>query len=86
VSSYLVTGGAGFIGSHIVDALLQRGDQVRVLDNLATGKRENLAHCLGRIEFIEGDIRDLETCLGYRGAVKFDEGLRRSIDWYRDNL
>jgi len=62
VPHYLVTGGAGFIGSHIVDALLQRGDQVRVLDNLATGKRENLAHCLDRIEFIEGDIRDLDTC------------------------
>lgn len=59
---YLVTGGAGFIGSHIVDELLRRGERVRVLDNLATGKRENLAHCIGRIEFLEGDIRDLETC------------------------
>jgi nucleoside-diphosphate-sugar epimerase len=59
---YLVTGGAGFIGSHIVDTLLERGERVRVLDNLATGKRENIGHCLGRIEFLEGDIRDLETC------------------------
>ncbi len=63
MAEYLVTGGAGFIGSHIVDELLARGDEVRVLDNLATGKRENLAHCLKRIDFIEGDIRDLETCL-----------------------
>ena len=54
----LVTGGAGFIGSHLVDALLERGARVRVLDDLSNGKRENLAHCAGRIEFLEGDIRD----------------------------
>ena len=59
---YLVTGGAGFIGSHIVDALLEQDHQVRVLDNLATGKKENLAHVQGRIEFLEGDIRDRQTC------------------------
>jgi nucleoside-diphosphate-sugar epimerase len=58
---YLVTGGAGFIGSHIAEALLKRGDQVRVLDNLITGKRENLAHLGGKIEFIEGDIRDYDV-------------------------
>ena len=57
----LVTGGAGFIGSHIVDALLARGDRVRVLDNLSTGHRENLAHVLDRIEFIEGDFRRTGT-------------------------
>ena len=68
---YLVTGGAGFIGSHIVDALLERGEQVRVLDNFATGKRENLAHCAGRIELIEGDIRDLETCRSACAGVDF---------------
>lgn len=58
---YLVTGGAGFIGSHIADALLRRGNRVRVLDNLMTGKRENIAHIAGEIEFIEGDIRDMAT-------------------------
>jgi nucleoside-diphosphate-sugar epimerase len=58
----LVTGGAGFIGSHLVDALVERGAKVRVLDNLATGKRENLAQCMQRIEILEGDIRDLEAC------------------------
>lgn len=52
----LVTGGAGFIGSHIVRALLERGDKVRVLDNLSTGKRENIAGL--DVELIEGDIRD----------------------------
>jgi len=67
---YLVTGGAGFIGSHIVEALVRRGDRVRVLDNLATGKRGNLEHLTSRIEFIEGDIRDFETT---RRAV---EGVR----------
>ncbi|MBC8872981.1 MAG: SDR family oxidoreductase [Planctomycetes bacterium] len=54
----LVTGGAGFIGSHIAEALVQRGDAVRVLDNLSTGNRENLAGIEDRIEFIEGDVND----------------------------
>jgi UDP-glucose 4-epimerase len=54
----LVTGGAGFIGSHLVDALVARGDQVRVLDNLSTGRAANLAHHRGRIELVEGDIAD----------------------------
>jgi nucleoside-diphosphate-sugar epimerase len=71
MACYLVTGGAGFIGSHIVDGLLRRSERVRVLDNLATGKRENLAHCLERIDFIEGDIRDLETCRQACAGVDF---------------
>jgi nucleoside-diphosphate-sugar epimerase len=58
----LVTGGAGFIGSHIVDELLLRGARVRVLDNFFSGHRRNLEHCMDRIELVEGDIRDLETC------------------------
>jgi nucleoside-diphosphate-sugar epimerase len=57
----LVTGGAGFIGSHIAEALVKRGDCVRVLDSLITGHRENLAHIKDRIEFIEGDIRDINA-------------------------
>lgn len=59
----LVTGGAGFIGSHIVDALVNIGAKVRVLDNLSTGKRENLLYSQQKIEFIEGDIRDLSVCI-----------------------
>lgn len=55
---YLVTGGAGFIGSHIATALVERGEQVRVLDNLSTGCKENLAHLQGKIELIEGDLLD----------------------------
>lgn len=58
---YLVTGGAGFIGSHIAEALIKRGDRVRVLDNFATGKKENIAHLTGKMEFVEADVRDYET-------------------------
>lgn len=57
-----VTGGAGFIGSHLVDALLARGARVRVLDDLSTGRRENLADAGDRVELIEGDIRDAAAC------------------------
>lgn len=54
----LVTGGAGFIGSHIVTALVARNDEVRVLDNLSSGRRENLAHVSDRIQFIQADLND----------------------------
>lgn len=60
--SVLVTGGAGFIGSHLVDGLLEAGARVRVMDNLATGKKANLAHCMDRIDFMEADIRDFAAC------------------------
>ncbi len=62
MARYLVTGGAGFIGSHIAETLAGRGEAVRVLDDLSTGKRENLAGFADRIDFLEGDIRDLDTC------------------------
>ena len=58
----LVTGGAGFIGSHIVRRLLGDGHQVRVIDNLSTGDRDNLAEVAERIDFIEGDIRSQGDC------------------------
>lgn len=57
----LVTGGAGFIGSHIVDELVANGVRVTVLDNLSTGHRRNIEHLADRIDFIEGDIRDVEV-------------------------
>ena len=58
----LVTGGAGFIGSHLVDALVAAGASVRVLDDLSSGRRENLVASAKAIDFVEGDIRDVETC------------------------
>jgi nucleoside-diphosphate-sugar epimerase len=57
MASYLVTGGAGFIGSHLTEELVRRGERVRVVDSFVTGKRENLAH-LPQIELIEGDLAD----------------------------
>jgi len=55
MSLYLVTGGAGFIGSHLTEALLKRGDQVRIADNFSTGKRENVP---AGVEVVEGDLAD----------------------------
>lgn len=62
--SFLVTGGAGFIGSNIVEKILYLGHKVKVLDNFSTGKRENIAEFLKKsnFELIEGDIRDINTC------------------------
>ncbi len=60
MTRYLVTGGAGFIGSNIVDELLRQGKTVRVADNFATGKRENLASSLDKIELLEGSLVDLD--------------------------
>jgi UDP-glucose 4-epimerase len=73
LKKYLVTGGAGFIGSHIVHALLVRGETVRVLDNFSSGKRENLgglhnSKYEGRFEILEGDLRDrLDVTKAVRG-------------------
>lgn len=53
-----ITGGAGFIGSHLADALIARGDSVTILDNMSTGSTKNIAHLQGKIEVHEGDIRD----------------------------
>ena len=68
---YLVTGGAGFIGSNIAEALVKRGDRVRVLDNLSTGRRENL-EAAGVTDLVEGDLRDPATV---RRAVSGVDGV-----------
>lgn len=67
---YLVTGGAGFIGSHLAETLVDRGERVRVVDSLVTGSRRNLAH-LPSIEFIEGDLSDVDIARQAVDGVEF---------------
>jgi UDP-glucose 4-epimerase len=83
---YLVTGGAGFIGSNIVEALVRRGERVRVLDNFSTGSRDNLTGIADRVEVIEGDLRDLDalrravagvTYISHQAALR---SVPRSVD------
>ena len=80
---FLVTGRAGFIGSHLVERLLREGHRVRVLDNFSAGKRENLAFAPGnqRLELVEGDITDLATTIrATRGVeVVFHQAAMRSV-------
>ncbi|MBI5034390.1 MAG: SDR family oxidoreductase [Chloroflexi bacterium] len=57
----LITGGAGFIGSHLAEGLLAKGWEVRVLDNFATGHRENIKHIINQIDLLEGDVTNLTT-------------------------
>ncbi len=54
----LITGGAGFIGSHLCDSLVSAGENVTILDNLSTGSSNNISHLIGRIGIVQGDIRD----------------------------
>jgi UDP-glucose 4-epimerase len=61
MSTHLVTGGGGFIGSNIVGELLKRGQSVRIIDDFSTGRRENIEDFLSQVELIEGDIRDHDT-------------------------
>jgi UDP-N-acetylglucosamine/UDP-N-acetyl-alpha-D-glucosaminouronate 4-epimerase len=70
MAHYLVTGGAGFIGSHLAEELVQRGHRVRVADSLVTGKRSNLAH-LPEIEFLEGDLAELDFANRALDGIEF---------------
>ena len=70
MTSYLVTGGAGFIGSHLAEELVRRGHRVRVLDSLITGKRHNLDH-VKSVEFIEGDVADPDACARAVSGVEY---------------
>jgi nucleoside-diphosphate-sugar epimerase len=71
VNHYLVTGGAGFVGSNLVRFLLERGERVRVLDNFSTGKRENLEEVRGSIEIVEGDLRVREDVRSALEGIDF---------------
>ena len=71
MSKFLVTGGAGFIGSHIVRFLLEKNHSVRVLDNFSSGKKENLEKIKGRIELYRDDIRSSGACLKAARGVDF---------------
>ena len=75
MSLYLVTGGAGFIGSHLCEELVRRGERVRVVDSLITGKRANLAHVPG-VEFLEGDLADIDVA--HRAAAGVDYVLHQA--------
>ena len=70
MASYLVTGGAGFIGSHLAEELVRRGHAVRVVDSLITGHRHNLAHLSG-VEFIEGDLADAAVAARAAAGVEY---------------
>jgi nucleoside-diphosphate-sugar epimerase len=70
MSLYLVTGGAGFIGSHLCEELVRRGERVRVVDSLITGKRSNLAHLPG-VEFLEGDLAELAVARRATAGVAY---------------
>ncbi len=78
---YVVTGGAGFIGSHLVEALLARDEDVRVLDNFSTGKRENLDPFLNRIAVVEGDLRSIDEVRRAVDGVDYvlHQGALRSV-------
>jgi len=93
VTVYLVTGGAGFIGSHLCDALLVRGDQVRVLDDLSTGRRENLPP---GVELIEGNVADasvvrravagIDGCFHLAAIASVERGVSDWLGTHRVNL
>jgi nucleoside-diphosphate-sugar epimerase len=77
----LVTGGAGFIGSHLVEALLARGARVRVLDDFSTGRRENLRAAGPAVEWLEGDVRDADACARAVAGARyvFHQAARSSV-------
>jgi UDP-glucose 4-epimerase len=95
---YIVTGGAGFIGSHLVDFLIKDGGHVKVIDNLSTGNPENLTQHKGNrsFEFIDADIADLEGIKGYfkdidvvfhiAGLADIVPSIVKPAQYYRSNV
>ena len=68
---YLVTGGAGFIGSNIAETLVKQGHFVRIIDNLSTGKKENLDNYIDKVEFVQGDLRYLNTVMEVMDGIDY---------------
>ena len=71
MSKFLITGGAGFIGSHIVETLVRKKQFVRVLDNFSSGNKKNLKEIIDKIELIKGDIKSLDTCIRATKGIDF---------------
>ena len=94
----LVTGGAGFIGSHLVDALVEKGHEVTVLDNLTTGKLENIAHHIekGNITFIKGDIqntrilnkalKNVDAVMHLAALISVEESIKKPLLYHQVNV
>ena len=95
---YLITGGAGFVGSHATDALLAQGDEVTILDNLSTGRLENIEHVLDNpaVRFVEGSVtdsllvdrlmRDADRCLHLASAVGVELVVEQPLETLLENV
>lgn len=81
MTHYLVTGGCGFVGSHLVETLVRKGERVRVFDNCSTGNVKNIAHLKDQIEFIDGDLQELDAVRQAVAGVDyvFHQGARPSV-------
>ena len=96
MSHYLITGGAGFIGSHIAEELAGEGHSVRIFDNLSSGHLSNLDHLKGKVEFVEGDVRDraaietamrgIEFCFHEAALVSVFESVEKPFDNHEINM
>jgi UDP-glucose 4-epimerase len=96
MSNYLITGGAGFIGSHIAEELTGEGHSVRIFDNLSSGHLSNLDHLKGKVEFVRGDVRDraaieaamqgIEFCYHEAALVSVFESVEKPFDNHDINM
>jgi UDP-glucose 4-epimerase len=96
MSDYLITGGAGFIGSHIAEELAGEGHRVRIFDNLSSGHLSNLDHLQGKVDFVEGDVRDrkaieeamrgMEFCFHEAALVSVFESVEKPFENHEINM